>query len=183
MGSSNTTEAPTYAELRQRVLDGQHVDGDEYLKAKTLAELDELQTLADQQAAARQAEAERRARFDELRTRAQRIVDHQQQRDALAEQVRQAVAEMFRLQADMEAEQGAIIGALLGEGIRAGNEAHGIGWSNADAYTMRDFLRLDDQRVSAGNVKVAIQDALGGALLDVGKQPAYLGGLIATRPR
>lgn len=180
-----TTEdqPPTFAELRQRIIAGGDVSPEAYERARTLAELDELQQIADTQAAARQAEQERTARFDALRARAQHIVDQRQQRDDLAEQIRQAAADMIRIQDAMEAEQGAVIHALVGEGIRAGQEDHGIGWANANAFTRADHIRLDDLVVSAGNVRAPIELALGAAGADAGKQRGYFGSIVPARPR
>lgn len=178
-----TTEPPTFAELRQRILDGGDVTPEEYERARVLAELDELQQQADQRAATRQAEAERAARFDDLRTRARGILDQRQQRDTLADTLRQTLAEMIRIQDAMEADRDAVISGLLAEGIRPGNEDHGIGWANADAFTQADHIRLDGNRVALGNIRVPIQDALAGALADTGKVRGYIGAIAPGRPR
>ena len=182
--AKQTEPAPSLDDLKARLLAGDDtVTAEQLARAAEIQQWEDLRRQAAELAAAEQAEAERTARFEALRARAQHIAEQRQQRDALAEQIRQAAADMVRLQDAMEAEQGAIIHALAVEGIRAGQEDHGIGWANANAYTRADHIRLDDQVVTAGNVRTPIEVALGGALLDAGKKVGYFGSIAPARPR
>ncbi|MEV7007547.1 hypothetical protein [Streptosporangium sp. NPDC051022] len=187
MGKTTGQEtAPTLEELRQRILDGQDVTPDEYAKARTLAELDELQKLADAQAAARQAEANRLAEVERIKADVLAQYGDLDDDAADADLIRQAAA---RLITRAKGRQSAInygMANLRRLRLAESEEVAGAQWRNAGMGTS-DAVILDGRRLGILPPGPAIADALAGALADAGVQRGYLAPLIhvhgKARPR
>lgn len=125
-----TEDPPTFAELRQRILDGGDVTPEAYERARTLAELDELQRQADQLAAQRQAEAARLDTIRQIKARvlaAENLDGDQADMDAIAE----AAARIIRRHKHRAEAVRQAMRALAQQRVQDGQAVEGIAWCNA----------------------------------------------------
>jgi hypothetical protein len=156
---AKTTQTRTLAELRQAVLDGEHVTEDEYARAKTLAELDQLQAEADRQAAARQAEAER---LDAIRAIKTRVIEAEAAADNAADTdlITQAVTRMIRREHDRATVVRQARVDLARLGVTESTTVEGISWANA-GMGIADRITIDGRPVTINPYPGrAIADAL-----------------------
>lgn len=162
MGKTTRQAPPSLAELRQRILDGHDVTPAEYAQARTLAELDELQALADAQAAARQAEADR---LDHIRQIKARVIDAEAAADDRADTatIRDAVVRIIGRHLSLARAVRAARADLARLGVPEGDEIEGLRWQHA-GMGYGDCVAIDGRRLCiTANPGFVIADALGDA--------------------
>ncbi|GHE28684.1 hypothetical protein GCM10017673_33970 [Streptosporangium violaceochromogenes] len=168
---------PSLAELRQRILDGHDVTPAEYAQARTIAELDELQALAEVQAAARQAEADRVAHVEQVKAEILSQAGDTDADQADADLIRDAAARIITRAKNRYAAVNHGIASLRRLGLTEGEEYAGATWKNA-SMGLSDAVIIDGRRIGQTPAGPALADALAGALADAGVQRGYLAPLI-----
>jgi hypothetical protein len=170
-----TTEGapPTFAELRQRILDGGTVSEDEYARAKTLAELDELQAIAEQQAAARQAEAERTARIAEIGEKLTAAFDDEGD-EADLEIIRTAVASIAQRADRRRQAFDAAFGALAREGVPISGQPVAGATRHPYGMGLGERIEIDGRTITYVAPGRNVSDAIVSGLADAGKGRGFL---------
>ncbi|SDQ98675.1 hypothetical protein SAMN04489764_2915 [Thermostaphylospora chromogena] len=128
---------PSVAELRERVLAGETVTEDEWMKARMRAELDELRAIADQRAAEQQAAEQRRQRVREIR---ETLLDAVRAVDDAPDMVAAIRAEMQRSEITREAYR------ELARLIPERQAVEGVRWLRA-AMARGDSVEIDGRLI------------------------------------
>ncbi|MEU4405040.1 hypothetical protein AB0F88_10975 [Streptosporangium sp. NPDC023963] len=162
-----TKETPSLAELRQRILDGGTVSPEEYAQAQTLAEIEELQVLADQKAAAQKAKDDHR---DHVRAVKATVIDAEAAVDDQADlaTIRAATVRIIGRHLNLAKAVRTARADLMRLKVPAGEDIEGIGWHEA-GMGIPDSLMVDGRRHSiTANPGVVIAAALSDACSTAG---------------